>query len=135
MNDEGTEMGGLIYGGAKGQDGQIRSNGHLSFDQYDQDQMFSLDAGQEGPTKRTMLVISDGGDYPFHEAIDEIARIKSLSGQERETAMKKFLDASRRSSAPCAWAKRRIGPRSCACKIPKVVIELSWKWRRMECRI
>ena len=48
MNDEGTEMGGLTFDGATGNDGQVRSNGHLSFDQYDQDQIFALDAGQEG---------------------------------------------------------------------------------------
>jgi hypothetical protein len=57
MNDEGTEMGGLIFGGAKGPDGEVSGNGHLSFDQYDQDQTFTVDAGQFGSTKRTMLAI------------------------------------------------------------------------------
>ena len=53
LNDEGTEMGGLIFDGAKGKDGQVRSNGHLSFDQYDQDQISAVDAGQDGSDKRT----------------------------------------------------------------------------------
>jgi hypothetical protein len=44
VNDEGTEMGGLTFDGAKGKDGQISSNGHLSFDQYDQDQIFAIGA-------------------------------------------------------------------------------------------
>jgi hypothetical protein len=38
MNDEGTEMGGLIFGGQKDSKGEIHHEGHLSFDQYDQDQ-------------------------------------------------------------------------------------------------
>ena len=37
INDEGTEDGGLIYGGATS-DGKRQSFSHLSFDQYEQDQ-------------------------------------------------------------------------------------------------
>jgi hypothetical protein len=32
MNDEGTESGGLIWGGLKQKDGKIENFGHLSFD-------------------------------------------------------------------------------------------------------
>ena len=38
FNDEGTESGGLIYGGAKDADGGVDAYSHLSFDQYEQDQ-------------------------------------------------------------------------------------------------
>jgi hypothetical protein len=93
LNDEGTEMGGLTFDGAKGKDGQVRSDGHLSFDQYDQDQVFALDAGQEGTSKPTMLVISDRGDWPLHKAFDEITRIKALPTQESQAAMKKFVES------------------------------------------
>lgn len=48
LNEEGTEMGGLTFDGWKDKNGEIQNNGHLSFDQYMQDQVFSLDAGQEG---------------------------------------------------------------------------------------
>jgi hypothetical protein len=37
LNDEGTEDGGLVYGGAK-ENGKPSSFSYLSFDQYDQDQ-------------------------------------------------------------------------------------------------
>lgn len=47
-NNEGTEAGGLIYGSFKDKDGKIaEANVHLSFDQYDQDQIFAVDAGEE----------------------------------------------------------------------------------------
>jgi hypothetical protein len=39
FNDEGTENGGLIFGGSKDKDGKVTSYGHLSFDQYEQDQI------------------------------------------------------------------------------------------------
>jgi hypothetical protein len=91
MNNEGTEMGGLTFDGAKGKDGQVVSNGHLSFDQYDQDQIFAIDAGQV-PAKRTMLVISDRGDYPLHELYDEFARMRALPADQRQAAMKKFVE-------------------------------------------
>jgi hypothetical protein len=36
FNDEGTENGGLIFGGSKDKGGHVESYGHLSFDQYEQ---------------------------------------------------------------------------------------------------
>src|ERR1700723_1000637 len=45
-NDEGSEMGGLIFGGLKMKDGTIQNHGHLSFDQYEQDQIFAIEAGR-----------------------------------------------------------------------------------------
>ena len=42
VNDEGTEDGGLIWGGLRDANGKPTSFGHLSFDQYDQDQTLSL---------------------------------------------------------------------------------------------
>ena len=93
LNDEGTEMGGLVFGGAKAKDGQISSNSHLSFDQYDQDQLFSIDAGQGGADKRTMLQFTDRGDYSLYDAMDEIMRAKALPPGERDAAIKKFMAA------------------------------------------
>lgn len=51
MNDEASEMGGLIWGGLKEKDGTIQNHGHLSFDQYEQDQIFAIDSGREGQSK------------------------------------------------------------------------------------
>src|SRR6516165_4145394 len=34
LNDEGSEVGGLIFGGSRDARGEIESHGHLSFDQY-----------------------------------------------------------------------------------------------------
>ena len=43
LNDQGTENGGMLFGGYKSKDGAAHSFGHLSFDEYEQDQTLSLD--------------------------------------------------------------------------------------------
>jgi hypothetical protein len=92
VNDDGIEMGGLTFEGTKNKAGQIVANGHLSFDQYDQDQVFAIDAGQAGTARQTMVVISDRGDYPLHELFDELARANSLPPEQRQAATKKFVE-------------------------------------------
>jgi hypothetical protein len=57
-NDEGTENGGLLFGGVK--KGQYASSGgHLSFDQYEQDQVISLDQTEEHGRRRAGLTFFD----------------------------------------------------------------------------
>jgi hypothetical protein len=46
FDDEGTENGGLIFGGSKDKDGKVESWGHLSFDQYQGDQIMVLEGGE-----------------------------------------------------------------------------------------
>jgi hypothetical protein len=66
MNDEGTENGGMLFGGYQSSDGKMHSSGHLSFDGYEQDQTMSLDADQEGDERETTYQINDKvGDTLF----------------------------------------------------------------------
>ena len=64
MNDEGTETGGLIFGGAK-KDGKVSSHGHLSFDPYEQDQVIALEQEQENGRRYATLEFSDRPDTPI----------------------------------------------------------------------
>lgn len=58
FNDEGTENGGLLFGGSKkGQN--VSTGGHLSFDQYEQDQVISLDQTEEHGRRRAGLTFFD----------------------------------------------------------------------------
>src|SRR5665213_1529313 len=58
FNDEGTENGGLLFGGSKkGQNAS--SGGHLSFDQYEQDQVISLDQTEDHGRRRAGLTFFD----------------------------------------------------------------------------
>ncbi|HXZ26657.1 MAG TPA: hypothetical protein VEG08_01525 [Terriglobales bacterium] len=90
LDDEGTEMGGLIFGGGKNKDGAVASNGHLSFDQYMQDQVFTIDAGESNGHRYSALVISDRGDYPITEAFEAAARIRALPPEQQRAAWLEF---------------------------------------------
>ncbi|HTQ54860.1 MAG TPA: hypothetical protein VMI94_10390 [Bryobacteraceae bacterium] len=92
FDDEGTEDGGLIFGGAK-TDGKVESFGHLSFDQYQQDQVFTIDAGDENGRRHSGIGITDRGDYPIMEAFEASLRIRKLPPAEQEGEWRKFLAA------------------------------------------
>jgi hypothetical protein len=59
VNEEGTEDGGLLFGGNKGKDGKLYSWGHLSFDEYEQDQALALDMEQEGDQRASVYQVND----------------------------------------------------------------------------
>jgi hypothetical protein len=91
FNDEGTENGGLTFGGSKDKDGKTSSYGHLSFDRYEQDQVFSIDASEDGPNRRSRVSLVDYPDYSITELMDEIDRIKPLPQTEQQVELKKFF--------------------------------------------
>jgi hypothetical protein len=78
LNEEGTDMGGLTFDGWKDKNAKIQNNGHLSFDQYMQDQVFSLDAGREGGEHYSVINFSDRGDYSVMDAFEAKQRIAAL---------------------------------------------------------
>lgn len=91
FDDEGTENGGLIFGGMKGKDGKVESWGHLSFDQYMQDQVFTIDAGEEDGKRMSTLQVWDRPDYPMTELLDEQQRISKMSKADQDAAYQKFF--------------------------------------------
>lgn len=91
MNDEGTENGGMLWGGLKDKSGKIENYGHLSFDKYDQDQIFAIDSGQDADEKSSAIRISDRGDYPIQEAVDAKDRIEKLPQAQRKAEWDKFF--------------------------------------------
>jgi len=85
-------MGGLTFDGSKDKDGSVHSNGHLSFDQYMQDQTFSIDAGEDGGQRYSVVAISDRGNYPITEALEAAQRINALPQDQRRAAWRKFIE-------------------------------------------
>lgn len=90
LNDEGTENGGLIFGGEKDRKGTASSYGHLSFDDYEQDQVFSIDADQQGEHHRTSLTLVDRPNYPIGDLIALTDRIKDLPPDQKKAEINKF---------------------------------------------
>lgn len=72
FNDEGTENGGLIFGGSTGKDGKVQSWGHLSFDQYMGDQVAVLNAEEEDGQRHAGLQFVDEPDIPMSQVTDAL---------------------------------------------------------------
>ena len=90
-NDEGTENGGLIFGGEKDKDGTKESHGHLSFDAYEQDQTMALDSNQEKDGRYTKLQFNDYPDYSILDEIRLMDSIKHLPADQQQARMKTFF--------------------------------------------
>lgn len=90
FNDEATENGGLIFGGKKEKDGTTSSYGHLSFDAYEQDQIFTIDAGHEGGKRKSGIAMMDRPDWPIGEALELMQRLKNLPDDQQKAEMEKF---------------------------------------------
>jgi hypothetical protein len=95
MSEEGTEQGGLIWGASQLPDGTIENHGHLSLDQYEENQIFALDAGQEGKDKFSRITITDQGDYPVEEKRKAEDRIGRLPAEKQDDAWGEFFATHR----------------------------------------
>ena len=84
FDDEGTENGGLTFGGGKGKDGKASSGGHLSFDQYHQDQIFTIDAAQNGSERSSTLMVADRPDWPIDDLVSLLTRIRDLPADQQK---------------------------------------------------
>jgi hypothetical protein len=93
MSEEGTEQGGLIWGAGQQPDGAIQSHGHLSLDQYEENQIFAIDAGREGNDKFSQITIADQGDYPVADKREAYGRIMSLPADQQDAAWSRFFSA------------------------------------------
>jgi hypothetical protein len=96
FNDEATENGGLIFGGSKDRAGKVSSYGHLSFDQYEQDQVFSIDAGEENGKRTSELRILDQPDRPITDDIAAAGRISKLPQSEQAAAWQKYFSTHKK---------------------------------------
>ena len=99
FDNEGTEDGGLIFGGLKDAQGNVSSNVHLSFDQYMQDQVLTLDGGEENGKRYSTIAMNDQPDYPITETIEAMNRIDTLPKAERDAAWKGFFTTHASSHA------------------------------------
>jgi hypothetical protein len=93
MSEEGTEQGGFIWGAHQEPDGSVQNHLHLSFDQYEENQIFAVDAGREGNDKFSRITIVDQGDYPTSEKREAFQRIMRLPQDQQDREWNKFFSA------------------------------------------
>ena len=93
-------------GALKHENGMVTSGGHLSFDQYDQDQVVQLTHSQQGADRWAALVVSDRPDAPLDMELyqktmalpdgqakqEEIKRLGELFGGKRRMFVGKDRD-------------------------------------------
>jgi hypothetical protein len=96
FNDEGTENGGLTFTGKREANGSFRSSGHLSFDQYEQDQVVYLQYIDNNGRRRMGLTVADRADVSIYDVI-----------QQRDSVLK-MTDTVARNAA----MQRVFGPRN-----------------------
>jgi hypothetical protein len=90
LNDEGSENGGLTFGGLKDPSGRVSSYGHLSFDQYMQDQVLTLDANQSDDDRRASVAMIDRPDYPITELLELLERIQNWPPEQQKAELDRF---------------------------------------------
>jgi len=90
FNDEGTENGGLTFSGRKGPDGKTISDGHLSFDQYEQDQVVALSQSEYDGRRMAGLRVLDQPERSIVEMIPEVERLLALPEPERSRQMQAY---------------------------------------------
>lgn len=85
-------MGDLVWGGSKDKTGEVTAEGHLSFYESMQDQIFSIDSGREGERRWSVMAFSDRGDYPITEALDFAKKAVHCLLLEGKAAWDKFRE-------------------------------------------
>lgn len=84
MNEEGTEVGGLVWGG-KNEDGVMSSGGSLTFDGYEQDQTVQIMGFQNGARRVSGLFVTDRPEEPMDFSVLE--RLDSIPAEEQGAAL------------------------------------------------
>lgn len=88
---QGSESGGLTFGGRKDAQGNISRFGHLSFDRYDQDQMFTIDARDDGTNHSSAIRMIDQPNWPIQELLDLLEAIQHLPQAEQQARIAEFF--------------------------------------------
>ena len=93
FNDEGNENGGLAYAGHKTATG-YRANGHLTFDQFDQDETVSFSYTDVDGRARAGFTIADRSNIPIKIFADSAMAFQALPDGPEKTRRLQALRAS-----------------------------------------
>ena len=110
FNEEGDEVGGLIYRGSR-QNGQARASGSLTFDRFKQDQAIALQYVEENGRQRAGLQIVDRPDQSLAVLAGLIEK-RDAARTDAERAVVEQEIAKLPSSATRMFAGRDIEGRA-----------------------
>jgi hypothetical protein len=78
FNDEGTENGGLTITGSRDSTGRYRASSSWSFDQFDQDQILTLQYADNNGQRRTGLTVADRDDRNIYDIVMQRDSINAM---------------------------------------------------------
>jgi hypothetical protein len=108
FNDEGTENGGLTFQGRRNADGTFSSGLHLSFDQFDQDQVVVLNYQDDNGARRLGLTLLDRADVNIFDLVRQRDSIMKMpEGAARAEALRRLMGP--RDGVPLAAERVYVG--------------------------
>lgn len=95
FNQEGDEMGGLVFNSFRRPDGKYAGIGHLSFDRYRDNQVVALQYKENATTVQAGLTLYDRpADGSFRRALELGQAARAAEGDAREKLAKELADLS-----------------------------------------
>jgi len=88
VNDEGTECGGLQFGGGRTPDG-VEHGGYLTFDDYEQNESFRFGLAQDAGGSTKFLEFSDQPEWSIADLVEEI---EGLDPEEAAQVQHRYID-------------------------------------------
>lgn len=103
---EGTESGGLIFGGQRNADGEVTRFGHLSFDKYAQDEIANMAANQDGSVVKAGIQFKDEPDWPLEGLVKLMEKNKNQPQDVRNKILEAYMKEHGRMHVERAWLGR-----------------------------
>ena len=97
FNDEGTENGGLTFVGKKDSLGRVDAGTHMSFDQFNQDQVLTFDYTERRGARNIGMSVLDRREDDIFDLVEE------------QKAIMKMTDTAARTAALQRWSGPRNG--------------------------
>jgi len=108
FNDEGTENGGLTFVGSRSADGKYTASTHMSFDQFNSDQVLNLDYRDENGRRLVGFSVNDRADVDIHDWVLARDSIMAMKDTVARAAALRQLSAPR-NGVPLAAQRLFVG--------------------------
>src|SRR5439155_23115343 len=95
FNDEGSENGGLTMTGRRDAQGRYRARTSMSFDQYDQDQILTLQYSHNNGQRRTGFSVADRAEVNIYDWVHQRDSINKMTDTVARRAALDQLTAPR----------------------------------------
>jgi hypothetical protein len=108
FNDEGTENGGLTFTGKREANGTASASTHMSFDQFNSDQVLNLDYGEEGGKRVIGVSVNDRADVDIFDWVAQRDSIMKMKDSVARAAAMRQL-AAPKNGVPMVAQRMFVG--------------------------